>query len=414
MAASSWFTPITRVFAHRNYALYMGGMTPNLITIWMQRVGVGWLAWEMTKSPTWLGVIAAADLMPMLLLAPIAGAMTDRYIPLTLQKITQVLSVLHALALAVFLFAGWMNIGILFGLTLFLGLTHTLASTARHAIVPATVPRAEFATAVAVDSALFNASRFIGPAIAGIVILQVGVGGTFAANVVGNLIFLGSMFFMDLEPPVREKKAGRNILRDVGESFSYVRNHAGIGPILFFMTLISVFIRPVQDMLPGFAGAVFDSGAVGLAWLTSGMGVGATMSATWIALRGRVSGLTSMVLFGFLGLSLSTLGLVPTNYLWVAIIFAVFSGFSLNAMSTGTQALVQYAVDDSKRGRVMGLYTLIYRGTPALGALGTGLLAECLGLRLTFAVAGGICLVMWFSTLSRRSTMTAALEAEHS
>ena len=213
---------------------------------------------------------------------------------------------------------------------------------------------------------------------------------------------------------MREKKAGRNILRDVGESFSYVRNHAGIGPILFFMTLISVFIRPVQDMLPGFAGAVFDSGAVGLAWLTSGMGVGATMSATWIALRGRVSGLTSMVLFGFLGLSLSTLGLVATNYLWVAIIFAVFSGFSLNAMSTGTQALVQYAVDDSKRGRVMGLYTLIYRGTPALGALGTGLLAESLGLRLTFAVAGGICLVMWFSTLSRRSTMTAALEAEHS
>jgi hypothetical protein len=105
-------------------------------------------------------VIAEADLVPMLLLAPIAGAITDRHIPFTLLKITQSLAVLHALGLAVFAFGGWMDIWILLGLTIFHGVTHTLHTTSRHSIIPAAVPRAELSTAVALDSALFNGSRF--------------------------------------------------------------------------------------------------------------------------------------------------------------------------------------------------------------------------------------------------------------
>ena len=143
-------------------------------------------------------------------------------------------------------------------------------------------------------------------------------------------------------------------------------------PVLLILAVVSVLFRPVQDMLPGFAGDVFGSGAVGLAWLASAMGVGATISAVWIALRGRVGGLTMAVIAGFLLLSVATLGLVATPVLWIAVIFSALSGFALNTMSTGTQALVQYAVEDSYRGRVMGLYTLIYRGTPAIGALALG------------------------------------------
>ena len=157
-------SPIVRVFSFRNYAFYMGGMTPTLVTLWMQRLGVGWLAWELTHSPTWLGAISAAVLAPMLVLGPVAGAVVDRRVPLTLQKIAQALAVLHALALAVLTFAGLMNIWLLFGLALFLGITQTFASTARHAIVPSTVPREFFATAVALDSALFNAASPARPA----------------------------------------------------------------------------------------------------------------------------------------------------------------------------------------------------------------------------------------------------------
>ena len=179
------------------------------------------------------------------------------------------------------------------------------------------------------------------------------------------------------------------------------------------MAVVSILFRPLQDMLPGFAGDVFRSDAVGLAWLTSAMGVGALFAAIWIALRGRAAGLTMMVTGGFLGLSLATLGFVATPVLWIALVFAVLTGFTLNAMSTGTQALVQIAVDDAFRGRVMGVYTLIYRGTPAIGALALGAVAEIVGLRVTFAVAAVAGLALWAATLPRLRTMRAALEHEH-
>ncbi|MEE9194889.1 MAG: MFS transporter [Alphaproteobacteria bacterium] len=413
MPPPAGLTRIIRVFSHRNYALYMGGMFPNMITHWMQRLAVGWLAWELTNSTTWLGVIAAADLVPMLFLAPIAGAITDRHIPLTLQKLTQSLAVLHSLSLAIFALGGWMDIWILLGLTIIHGVSHTLHTTSRHSIIPAAVPRAELSTAVALDSALFNGSRFLGPMLAGYVILFAGTGGAFLANVFGGIVFLGAMFSMDLAPPVRESGGRRNILSDIGESFSYVRGHAGIGPVLFCMTVVSILFRPVQDMLPGFAGDVFGSDAVGLAWLTSAMGVGATIAAVWIALRARAAGLTMMVFGGFLGLSFMTLGFIATPVLWIAVVFAVLSGFALNAMSTGTQALVQLAVEDSFRGRVMGLYTLIYRGTPAIGALALGAIAEVFSLRATFAVAAVAGIAIWAATLPRLRTMRGALEHDN-
>ena len=390
---SAW--PIIDVWRHRNYALYMGGMTPNLVTIWMMRVGVGWLAWELTHSPAWLGIIAAADLAPMLILGLFAGAVTDRMDPLLQGKQMQWLQVLHSVLLVVCTYAGWMTIELLFALCLFLGITHPFSSTARHAIIPATVPREAFATAVATDSALFNASRFIGPALAALVIPIAGVGGTFAIHVVGCIAFLVGMYLMDLPERERSSKSRGSLITDINESIRYVVGHAGIWPLFFSLTVVSTFLRPIQDMLPGFSGDVFKSGAVGLAWLTSAMGVGAMISATWVAMHGRVAGLTTVVIVAFLLHVVATFGFVATGWLWVGVIFSVLWGFTLNIMSTSTQALVQTAIDDSRRGRVMGLYTVIYRGTPAFGAVGTGVLAELFGLQATFAAAALICLVAW-------------------
>ena len=404
--------PIVSVFGHRNYALFMGGMSPHLIGTWMQRVAVGWLAWELTHSPTWLGVIAAADLAPGMFMGPIAGAYTDRGIPLRLSKIAQVLAFAQAAALAALTALGWMTIEVLFLLAMFIGFVQPFAATARHAIVPATVPRAEFATAIAVDSALFNGSRFIGPALAGLVVPVAGVESAFAANALSCLVFIGALGMMDLPPPQRRSRKERRILGDIAESLSYVRGHVGVGPLFALLTVVSLTIRPLQDMLPGFADEVFAAGIVGLAWLTSSMGLGATVGAAWIALRGRLSGLTAVAMGGVLGLGLAVLGFVATGELAVAVIAGTLAGFALNIMSTGTQALVQSALTDDLRGRVMGLYTLIYRGLPAVGAVTVGVLAEAFGLRPTFAGAALLCLLAWLTAAGRRRAMTAALEAE--
>jgi MFS family permease len=405
-------SPILRIWSHRNYAIFAGGMTPHLLAIWMQRLGVGWLAWELSHSTVWLGLIAAADLAPMLVMAPFAGAVTDRGHPLRQLRISQALVVVHAILLASLTVAGWMTIELLFILALVLGFVHPFSSAARHAIVPATVPRAYFATAVALDSALFQASRFIGPAIAGILIPTVGVGGTFVAQSIGETLYLVALFALHLPKFERRTHEETDIFRDIREGFAYVRGHAGIWPVFLLLTVVSILIRPLQDMLPGFSGAVFQSGAVGLAWLTSSMGIGALVSATWIATRGHTAGLTRNFILGCLGVALSTVGFVATDNLWMALPFAALSGFTLNTMSTGTQALVQSAVDDHMRGRVMSLYTLIFRGTPAVGTLGIGILAESLGLRWTFAIAAGICFAAWLVAAPRRRVLAEALEVE--
>jgi MFS family permease len=379
----------------------------------MHRLGVGWLAWELTHSTVWLGIVAAADLAPMLVLAFVAGAVTDRGDALRHLKITQALMVAHALVQAWLTLAGLMTIELLFGLSLFLGFLHPFAGAARHTVIPATVPRSLFPTAVALDSALFQGSRFVGPAIAGILIPTVGIGGTFVAHAIGVALFSAALFRLDLPQLTRnvsERDRGA-MARDIADGLAYVRGHAGIWPVFVLLAVVSVLVRPLQDMLPGFAGAVFHSGATGLAWLTSALGVGALASASWIALRGHTGGLARVFVFGLLGLAVALLGLVVTDNLWIALPFAALTGFALNNMSTSTQALVQTAVDDRMRGRVMSVYALIFRGFPALGTLALGGLAEWLGLRLTFALAAALCLMAWVVAAPRGRKLAAAFES---
>lgn len=403
---------VRAVWRHRNYTLFMAGLAPAAVSSWMQRVGIGWLAWELTNSTVWLGIIAAADLVPILILSPLAGAVTDRMSALTLVRLTQWLQFVQAALLAGLMAVGLLTIEVLFVLTLLLGVVHAFSSAGRHALVPLTVPRELVATAISLDSASFQASRFVGPAVAALTIPFWGVLGTFIAHAIGTFIFAILMHMMTQPERVATHHRSRNLLRDVGESMTYVRTHPGIWPLMLMLTVASVFVRPLQDMLPGFSGEVYGAGASGLAWLTSAMGIGAMISALWVAIHGRTSGLTNMCFIGGALSGLSLVGLVSTTSLWVGLGFAALSGYALNTLSTSVQALVQSAVDDSLRGRVMSLYTLIFRGLPAIGSLGFGVLAEFVGLRWTFAAAGVACLVAGLLMAPRRRTMITALETK--
>lgn len=401
--------PLAELFLHRNYALFMLGLGPHATSSWMYRVGIGWLAWEMTHSPGWLGVIAAADLVPVLLLSPLAGVVTDRIVPVRGLRLTQWLQFFQCVAVVAALLAGVMTIALLLVLTLALGAVQAFGAAARHATVPYTVPRPLVAAAVSLDSALFQASRFVGPALAALIIPSWGVIGAFYAHLAGTFIFSVMMHGMRVPPPDRSPST-RSLYADMAAGIVYVRRHAGIGPLLLTLLAASICVRPVQEMLPGFAGAVFGSDAAGLAWLTSAMGVGAMASATLVALRRRPTGLTTTVFMGLFGVIIATLGLVATDRLWVGVIFCALAAFALNTLSVGVQALVQTAVEDSMRARVMSIYTVIFRGTPALGALAIGTLAEFVGLRWSCVLAALACLLAAVSLAPMRHAMRAALE----
>ena len=369
---------------------------PQSITSWMQRVGVTWLAWELSHSNAWVGAVAAADLAPMIVLAPLAGAMVDRARnPMRLLRLTKVLMLLQAVALAWAMYAGLMTIELLFALSLVTGVIHPFASAARQLVLASTVSRDDFPSAIALDSALFQASRFIGPAIAAVMIGIWDVGSTFVAHIVGSAILLAAVFLMRIAPLERPARMKRSLLVDIADSVGYTRNNGAIWPLFLLLIVASVLLRPVQELLPGFASKVFGAGAEGLGWLASSMGAGAMVSAIWIALRGRIEGLSTWAIVGALILIVATFGFAATDDLRLGILFVGLTAFGLNTMSTSIQTITQSVVADGMRGRVMSLYSLIFRGLPAIGALALGSLADSIGLQTTFTTMAALALIVW-------------------
>ena len=412
LAAST--QPAIRIWRHRNFALYEFGMTAYSVTGWMQRVGIGWLAWELTHSTAWLGIVAAADLGPMIVIAPFAGALADRMDGWRLARVSQFLLMMQALALVGLIAFGAMSIFALVALSLYSGMLFPFSGAGRATLLPRTVPYAEFAPAIALDSALFQVARFVGPALAALLIPAFGVAGAFIAHACGSVFFQCVLALLKLPPQTSPRHARANLFTDVLSGIAYVRSHPGIGPVFMLMACISVAIRPVQEMLPGFAGSIFSGGASELAWLTAGMGVGAMVSATTIAIRGGVEGLTLRIFTGMLGLVGATLALVATQNFVVGVASSALLGFTLNTMSTSTQALTQSAVDNDMRGRVMSLYLLIFRGMPAVGSIFAGYAAEHFGLRPTFAIGAALCLATWLYALPKREAIALAMERKAS
>lgn len=401
---------IYQIWSSPNYVLFVLGSAGSHVTVWMQRVGIGWLAWELTHSTGWLGAVAAADLAPMIVLAPFAGALADRMDALKMVRIFQVLFVIQAMIISALTLTGLITIELLFFLSLMTGFTHPFWLASRQKVMPATVGREHVSTIVALDSASFQTARFIGPALAGLLIPLTGVGGIFVAHTGGTLLFLISLFLISvrLSPPRNLGK--RRILGDIADGFSYILRHGGIPYMLLLMASVSVFLRPIQDMLPAFAGQVFKTDAVGLSWLISGMGVGAMLSAGRIAMRGEVEGLTRAAFGAGVAVVLAAVLLAMTTVFWAGVLAAIVFGYSFNTVSTSVQAIIHSTVPDDMRGRVVSFYMLVFRGMPALGALGLGLLAEFLGLRPAALISAALCFAIWMSVVPRYRAIKSSNE----
>ena len=401
---------LLRVWSHRNYACFMGGMTPALLTLWMQRIGVLWLAWELTHSNTWVGLVVAVDYAPMIVLAPFVGAFVERSNPVHIQIRAQLVVLAIAMTLAALAFSDRMSIWLLLGLSMLHGCVHPFSAISRHTIVPSTVPRTELPTALATDSALYNAARFVGPAIAGYTIALAGVGFTFVANAAGVVCYILGLCLMRIAYPDRTGAPRAGMLADIAEGVRYVARHPGIGPLFALMIVGSVCTRPLGDLLPGFADQVFQAGPQGLGWLTAGMGIGAAVGAVLIAMYARVDGLTRVVILAFLANTAATVMFAAAGWLWLAIVLGALWGTTLTLLSTGTQALVQSAVENRIRARVMSLYTMTYRGAPFLGAMLIGWAADRVGVGNAFIAAALVCVLPWAMMFVRRAAVTEALE----
>ena len=402
---------IPQTLRQPNYGPYVAGNSLSLIGSWMQRVAVGWLAWELSGSGAVLGLVAFADLAPTLMIGPFGGALADRFDRRRLLTIGQSINMVLSFLLAALTASGMMSVPLLVLLIGMNGAVIGINQPARLSLVSALVPRDHLPTAVAINSLVFNLARFIGPAIAGLVILRFGTAPVFLLNALSFISFLVALNRLDL--PKTDHRSGGSapppMLQAIGEGLRYVFGHPGIGPLLALAATISITARPYVELLPGFAGAVFDRGAGGLAMLSSAVGLGAIAAGLFLAQRGPKEGLAETAMLAALLTALSALGLALSPSFWMAIIAVMSGGFGMVVAGVGTQTLMQTSVDEAVRGRVLSLFGLVFRSGPAIGALLMGLVSELIGLRWPLAAGALIGAVAFAVVWRRRGRISDAL-----
>lgn len=387
------------VFQHRNYRIYAIGNSISLVGLWMQRIATGWLAWELTGSGAWLGAIIFADLFPTVIFGPLGGAAADRWSRLRILTIGQYLAMGQAAALCILLISGLLTIWILLWLSLFMGIVAAINQPARISLYPSLVPRADLATAVATNSVIFNLARFIGPAIAGMTIVSFGVAAAFAANAVSYMFFIVALSRIRLTPRIAQGDKHGGIIEELGKGFRYTISHEGIATILILLIATGIGARPIIELLPSFTARHFNSGADGLAILTSSIGIGAVFGGIWISSRRNSMPLTAIALVTSILLAISTALFSLTSNFWFAVPVLIVVGIMMAASGIATQTYIQLVVDDKMRGRVLSIYGLIFRGAPALGALSMGFASDFVG--LIWPVICGAVVIMAISILMR-------------
>ena len=404
------FSNVADAWKQRNFAIYMTGAGIALVGMWAQRIAVAWLAWELTKSTTWLGLIAFADLFPTIILTPIAGVIADRMDRRKLSLISQFAAFLQAIVLTVLVYTDWIDIWSLFFLTFLLGIAMAYATAARLAMVPNLMEAAHVPSALASDAAIYNSAQVVGPMLAAVLIAFVGIAGAFLVNCLTYVVFLVCLMKIRL---VRNESRGRTggMLAQTLEGMRYAAKHPGIGPMLIVLTALAISVKPFLDLLPGLADNVFNSGVNGFAQLAAAGGTGAVLCAIWFALRGRIEGLTFITLSALIVGPLGIVLMCISDMFWLGLIGSFISGSSITLTGTGVQTLMQHSVDGAIRGRVLSLYGMLHRGVPALGALLMGIMGDQIGLQATL-IGGALifCVPVFFWVLLRWRRLRSALE----
>jgi MFS family permease len=410
LTLSNLFGGVGRALKHPLYRTFMVGHTLSATGRWMKRTAVGWLAWELTESTSWLGIVAFADLVPMMLFVILSGAIADRVGLMRIVKLSQILSGLIATLFAALIFTDLITIEMVVVLSVFFGAAEALSSPARMAIVNALVPREDLSSAIALGAAAFNASRMIGPAFAGGLIIL-----TDSATVIALCAVIFFTFYLLLRTiQITEMVSGQQLslelFIDIWRGFQYVYGHSGIRFLIILMVSVSLFLRPVIELMPGVSGQVFDAGPGGLSLLLGAIGAGALPTSLWLARRGEMAGLTGLVTFSIAGGGVALMLSMISGQIWIAAALLMVVGVFMLIGNVGAQSLIQNAVEPSVRARVLSVFIVFAHGLPAIGAVITGWIASQAGLQVTIACGALLMVLFWLWARPRTRTMAVILE----
>jgi MFS family permease len=398
-----------RTFAalrHPNYRLYFTGQLISLIGTWMQNVAQGWLVYQLTGSPFYLGLVGFMASIPVLFLSLGAGVLIDRVPRRAVLMATQTTAMTLALVLSVLVFTNVVQPWHILVLSFLLGVSQAFDGTARQTFVKDMVGKEDMMNAIALNSALFNMSRIIGPALAGITLAAVGPAWCFLLNGLSFLAVIFGIWRMELPkfvPPARAVA----MVAEIKEGLRYIRDNETIRTLMLLISISAIFGFAYNTLLPAYAQDVLHVDAQGLGFLSTASGLGALAGALIMASFGQSIRKGVLLTAGSLIFPVMLILLAFNGTFLGALPLLIASSFGAMIQNTTANTLVQTNVPDHLRGRVMSVYMLTFFGFSPLGALQAGVIAEHFGVPIGIATGAAIALafgmlILWRAPRVRR------------
>ncbi|HYH92241.1 MAG TPA: MFS transporter [Candidatus Saccharimonadales bacterium] len=413
----------TSAFRHRNYRLFFGGQAISLVGTWMQQVAQGWLVLQVSGGdPLWLGVVAAAQFVPVMVLGLFAGVLADSLPKRQTLLAVQVVMMTLAVILAVLTATGLINVWIIVLLAILLGCASAVDMPVRQSFAIEMVGPRDVGNAVSINSAMFNGARVVGPAIAGLTIGAFGIALAFAINAASFLAVIVALSMMrdeELHTPrlLPRPRSMSDVLENLVEGLRYVRQTPIVLMAVTVVGLVATFGMNFSVIVPPLAQDILDSDATGFGFLMTASGLGALVAAVWLVAAGKPR--PSRIAAGALVLGLASIVLAASTSFPISLLLMVPIGAGGIVMAATANATIQLNVPDGLRGRVMSVYTTVFAASVPIGGLAAGALASTVGVLETVLIGGVLSLatgigafVWWRRIQAAKRAATAATTAE--
>ncbi|MDR3714843.1 MAG: MFS transporter [Puia sp.] len=383
-----------RAFRNRNYALFFCGQSVSQIGTWMQRTAVSWVIYSMTHSAFMLGFAVFAQQFPSFLLSLLGGIVSDRYNRYKILLTTQTASLVQAVVLAILTLTNHYVVWQILSLSVVLGIINAFDVPARQPMVHDMVnDKADLTNALALNSAMVNLARLLGPALSGIVLQKFGAGICFLFNALSFMAVITSLLLMKL-PPFTPPAIKKRVASELAEGFQYLKQTPAIGYIILMLALSALLVMPYDTLVPVFAKVIFKGDASTFGYISSFMGMGALGGTLFLASLKKGANLKRVLFFSSLTLGLGLILFSHTGLFPLAMLFAVISGFGVMSQNTVCITIIQVESAPAMRGRMMSYVALAYFGMLPLGSLLIGAVSQRIGAPNAMLSQGVIALVI--------------------
>jgi len=378
----------------RNFRIFLCGNAVSVIGLWVQRLAIGWQAWQLSESPLVVGLVAGAQFMPLFLLTPFFGVLVDRIKSRNAAVVMHAIMTILSAILAVLTMRDAITIEWLLSLALAHGIAYSAYSPIRLSLISDLVVPSQFPSAVAINSIVFNASRFIGPGIAGAIVTFYGIGFAYVVNAVTYLPAIAALLLIKPVQVTPAPPGGTGFVDQLIEGIRYTRNHTSIRQAILIAGTGTFFGRGIIEIFPALSVLIFDGDSAVLAALMASAGAGAIGASVIFSLLRSQDHLQAMILIGALGVGAAMFLFANVSQIAYGIGVTSLLGFFATMVSIGSQSELQIKVDNKLRGRVMSLWTLVIIGGPAIGSIVAGALASELGPTYTLLLFAVISLLL--------------------